>query len=91
MKKGHEICFFTFLLSKEMMKILVPHNFASNLFLVVLYRVQVFRVRVEYESEGVEYESSTSRVLRIHSQKWGSSPKIWCFESNKFHFLLHFY
>ncbi len=42
---------------------------------LVLYRVQVFRVRVEYESVSVEYESSTSRVLRIHSQKWGSSLK----------------
>ncbi len=58
---------------------------------VVLYRVWIFRVRVEYESEGVEYESSTSRVLGIHSQKWGSSLKIWCFESNIFPFLLHFY
>ncbi len=56
---------------------------------VVLYRVQVFRARVEYESEGVEYESSTSRVLRIHSKKRGSSPKNGCFESNNFHFLLH--
>ena len=27
----------------------------------------LLRVRVEYESNGVEYESSTSRVLRIHS------------------------
>ncbi len=42
---------------------------------LVLYRVQVFRVRVEYESAGVEYESSTSRVIRIHSQKWGLSLK----------------
>ncbi len=25
---------------------------------------------------GVEYESSTSRVLRIHSKKWGSSLKV---------------
>ncbi len=36
----------------------------SNL---VLYRVQIFRVRVKYESEGIKYESSTSRVVRIHS------------------------
>ncbi len=42
-------------------------------FELVMYRVQLFRVRVEYESVGVEYESSTSRVLRIHSQIWGSS------------------
>ncbi len=42
-------------------------------FSLVLYRVWIFRVRVEYESEGVEYESSTSRVLRIHSKKLGSS------------------
>ncbi len=30
------------------------------LFVVVLYRVQLFRVRVEYESGGVEYGPSTS-------------------------------
>ncbi len=33
---------------------------------VVMGRVYFLRVRVEYESESVEYESSTSRVLRIH-------------------------
>ena len=49
-------------------------------------RVHFLRVRVEYESAGVEYESSTSRVLRIHYpnlvrvQKFGaSSPTFFTF------------
>ena len=35
----------------------IPHRLHVR-YLLVLYRVQIFRVRVEYESEGVEYESS---------------------------------
>ncbi len=57
---------------------------------VMLYRVQVFRVRVEYESVGVEYESSTSRVLRIHSKKWGSSLKKLVFRVQQFSLFIAF-
>ncbi len=53
------------------LKAVVPNCADATHATVVLYRVQLYRVRVGHESEGVEYGPSTSlrSSLDIHSQK----------------------